>query len=249
MKKKTKIIIITLLISVFSAQVLTNAYEKGIARGKYLYQEKMAALKVSAVLAERSGMRDDIRSHYNLLADSCRDTINTAFIPQKAKRQAQRLLAEAKMKTGDTEEALQICDELLQKNPNDKATLKVKAKIYRTTAEHLVAEGRIEEAVRNYQDIIGWDITPEMTAFYKSLIATTYFQQGNLDEAEKWFLKMKEDHADQRNAPALACVFLANIALFRNDKEKAKGYFREVIAKYPYSEWSRTAVSELEKIK
>ena len=248
MKKKTKIIVISILFILFSAQLFSYAYEGYIKKGKYLFKEKMAALRVATILAERKGKEEEIKAQYELLAKTCEETANTPFLSRKLRRRARRRLAEAKFKLGEQEEALQICDELLADKPIDKATLKVKAKIYWERGKDLAIERRYDEAIGTYQDIIYWDITPELNAFFKYNTAHLCLQKGDIETAVLWYQKIIDEHSDLLNWPACATYSLGEIYSDQDDIKKARKLYQKIINKYPKSSWVKAASMELKNL-
>ena len=84
--RRIKIIAILLLVSLFSLQIFSFAYESGKKKGRYLFKEKMAALKVRTILAEREGKEEEIKAQYYLLEKACEETANTPFVNKRTKR-------------------------------------------------------------------------------------------------------------------------------------------------------------------
>lgn len=245
---KVKILVILVLLILFSLQILTFAYEEGNKKEKYLFKEKMAALKVNAILAEKEGNKEEIIAQYNLLAEACEETAKTPFVSDKVKRQARRLLAESMMKLDEYDEAIQICDELLEENSGDKATLRVKANIYWEQGKNLSKEEKYNSAIKKYKEIIDWDIKPELDAFFKYNIAYLYLQQGKKDIAKSWYKKIINEHSDLLNWPACACYSLAELYQSQDNIKIAKKYYKRIISNYPKSSWVAAANEEIEII-
>jgi outer membrane protein assembly factor BamD (BamD/ComL family) len=75
--------------------------------------------------------------------------------------------------------------------------------------------------------------------------ATESMEQGNYEEAAKFFAKILEDYPNGENASkALFMIGFIN-ANYLKDYDKAKAYYTEFIEKYPEHELARSAAYEI----
>ena len=190
MKLKSKLIIAAVFISLFCAQLISYAFNSYKAKETYLYKEKIAILRTAARLAEYKDNKEEALKRYTSLAEAHKDFLTNPVISKKDKTKAKRRLAETELKLGNSQEALQICDGLLSENLNDKAALRVKAEAYWEKGKALAIDEKYDEAISLYEEIISWNISPELTAFFKSIIANTYLQKGDNESALLWFQKI-----------------------------------------------------------
>ena len=248
MKLKSKLIIAAVFITLFCAQLISYAFNSYRAKETYLYKEKIAILKTSARLAEYKDDKEDALKKYASLSEAHKDFLTNPVVSKKAKTKAKRRLAETQLKLGNSQEALRICDELLSENLNDKAALRVKAEAYWEQGKTLALEGRYDEAVSLYEEVISWNITPELTAFFKSIIANTYLQKGDTENSLLWFQNIIDEHNDLLNWPACALYRMAFIYLDNNDRDKAIGCFQLILDKYPKSVWREHASDMLKEL-
>ncbi|MFH1777394.1 MAG: tetratricopeptide repeat protein [Candidatus Omnitrophota bacterium] len=250
MKKKTKISILLILITLFTVQIITYAYDHYHVRGTYLYKQKMTGLKIAAKLAEHTGEKEEIKAEQQKLIQTHQEYLDNPAISEKDKKKAKRRLAEAELKEGNEVEALQICDELLCQNPEDKAALKVKARIYWEKGKELTEERRYQEAIAIYEEIISWDITPELSAFFKNIIVDTYLYAGDREMALFWCKKIMEEHGDLLNCPAFALKRMADLHAEQGDIDMARELYQKVIDNHAKSAWinaAKKALKELDK--
>src|SRR3989338_5311417 len=137
---------------------------------------------------------------------------------------------------------------MLFENLKDKAPPMVKAEGYRGPRKNPPPEGRYDRAVSLYEEVISWNITPELTAFFKSIIANTYLQKGDTENSLLWFQKIIDEHNDLLNWPACALYRMAFIYLDNNDRDKAIGCFQLILDKYPKSVWREHASDMLKEL-
>ena len=241
-------VVVTTLI-VVSLMLVSFKYEEGKKSGNLLFDEKICSLKLNVILAEKGGNREEIEEERELLKDTCKGIANNIFTSGHAKKKALRVLAEVKMKEGDIEGALEVCEKLLREAPEDKASLRVKSIILREGAKELISEGRREEGMEVYKGICDMDITPELNAFNKSVVGIEYMKQKKYDKAIEWFQKIPYENEHNINWKAYSMLFIGMCYELKGEEEEAEKLYRAIIEKLPESQWVENAKENLIKLK
>ncbi len=248
MKSKVKLIAIAIIALLFLCQMLSYAYQNAQLKATKLHINKISALSIDARLAMHEGDEVKAEKAYSQLIRAYQEYIHNPSVSEVIRRKAKRKLAQAFLKMGKKCEAIQTANELLSENPEDKAALKTKAKIYEEDAAKLLPEGKYLEAISIYQELIGWDITPELTASYKFMIAQIYEVQNDQEGSFTWYNNIVDNHGELLHWPACATYSIARIHEENGQIQQAKQLYQKIIKVYSKSGWVKAAAEALERL-
>jgi len=122
--KKLKIYIFLSAIIVLTIMLGTFKYEEGKKSETFLFEEKLASLKLNLMFAEKEGNKEEIAKEGKILREACERLIKNIFVSKKTKKKAKMILSEINLKQGKIEDAIEICDKLLKENKKDKEILR-----------------------------------------------------------------------------------------------------------------------------
>ena len=248
MKSKAKLITIAIITLLFLCQLLSYAYQNSQLKATKLHVNKIGALSINARLAMHEGDQEKMKKAYDQLTQAYQEYIHNPSVSEITRRKTKRKLAQTFLKVGKEEKAIQTANELLSENPDDKAALKTKAKIYEEDAARLLPKGKYLEAISIYQELISWDITPKLTASYKFMIAQIYEVQNDQQGSFIWYNKIVDEHEDLLHWPACATYSIARIYEKNGQIQQAKQLYQKIIKFYPKSGWVKAAIEAIESL-
>lgn len=248
MKSKAKSIFLVIIALLFLCQIFSYAYQNSQLKATKLHINKIAALSINARLSLHEGDKDKTEKAYNQLIQAYQEYINNPSVSEITRKKTKRKLAQTFLKVGREEKAIQTANELLSVNSEDKAALKTKAKIYEEDAARLLPKGKYLEAISIYQELIDWNITPELTASYKFMIAQIFEVQKDQQGSLIWYNKIVDEHGELLHWPACATYSIAMIYEKNGQIQQAKQLYGKIVEFYPKSGWVKAAIEAIERL-
>ncbi len=223
---------------------LEKVYAPALQCGYFTKQHHVYTLHSELAIApdkeKASKIATELLEYYEPIAR----TSPSRSLANRAKEEA----ASLKLLLDQKEEARRLAQEVLKEYPRSPKASEVLGRLCLEKTGQLKAEGRYQEALQEYQELIHADVAEMWQATARYLTASHYLKRGDEETALRLYEEIPRAHPHLYEWGARVRYKIAEHHQQKKDPRRARAAYERLLSEYPRSSWAPAAGEQLKEL-